>query len=417
MSRFGATVACVLAFGLAGWADEPTNEVLRLQAKIEAGKVSFKHIEGQGYLKSLLAELGVSETSQTLVFSKTSFQSEKITPRTPRALYFNDDAYVGYVPGGEVVELSTPDPELGTAFYTFDQKSDAPTGFLRHTDSCFRCHNSARTQNRPGHILRSVFPDRTGTPVFSAGSTSVEPGTPLSDRWGGWYVTGTHGKVQHRGNWVLGNTKNPDTEDRTPNQNLTDLKDRVPVKAYLTPHSDIVALLVLEHQADVHNRLSRAGLIANEALRHLEGLKKEKADKADHRWTSNNRRIELAAEDVVRGLLYTGEAKLEDEVKGTSGFAAQFAKRGPEDAEGRSLRQFDLKSRLFKYPCSYLIYSRAFDDLPAEVKTVVWKRLNEVLTGKDKGEAFAHLSAADRKAIREILAATKKGLPADWEKE
>jgi len=417
MSRFGAAAACILTFGLAGWADEPTNEVLRLQSKIDAGKVSFKHVEGQGYLKSLLAELGVSESSQTLVFSKTSFQSEKITPRTPRALYFNDDVYVGYVPGGEVVELSTPDPELGTAFYTFDQKADAPTGFLRHTDSCLRCHNSARTRNQPGHILRSVFPDRTGTPVFSAGSALVEPGTPLSDRWGGWYVTGTHGKVQHRGNWVLANTKSPDAEDRTPNQNLTDLKDRFPVKAYLTPHSDIVALLVLEHQADVHNRLSRATLTANEALRHLELMKEDKAETADLRRASHMRRIELAAEDVVRGLLYTGEVKLEDEVKGTSGFAEQFAKRGPEDGAGRSLRQFDLKSRLFKYPCSYLIYSRAFDDLPAEVKVMVWKRLNEVLTGRDKTEAFAHLSAADRKAIREIVTATKRGLPADWGKE
>jgi hypothetical protein len=254
-------------------------------------------------------------------------------------------------------------------------------------------------------------------PVFSAGSTLVQPGTPLSDRWGGWYVTGTHGKVQHRGNWVVANAKNPDAEDRSPNQNLTDLKDRFPVKNYLTPHSDIVALLVLEHQADVHNRLSRASLTASEALRHLEGLKEEKADTADHRWASHNRRIELAAEDVVRGLLYSGEAKLEGGVKGTSGFAEQFAERGPEDGDGRSLRQFDLKSRLFKYPCSYLVYSRAFDDLPAEVRAVVWKRLNEVLTGRDKGEAFAHLSAGDKKAIREILAATKKGLPADWGKE
>lgn len=417
MTRFSVAIACVLAFGLAGLADEPTNAVLRVQEKIEGGKVAFKHVEGQGYLKSMLAELDVSETSQVLVFSKTSFQSEKITPKTPRALYFNDDVYVGYVPGGEVVEVSTPDPELGTAFYTFDQKSDAPTGFLRHTDSCFRCHNSARSQNRPGHILRSVFTDRTGSQIFSAGSTNVEPGTPMSDRWGGWYVTGTHGKSQHRGNWVVTNTKNPESEDRTPNQNVIDLKDRFPVKAYLTPNSDIVALLVLEHQADVHNRLSRATLTANEALRHLELMKDDKAETADLRRASHKRRIELAAEDIVRGLLYTGETKFEDEVKGTSGYAEQFAKRGPADGEGRSLRQFDLKTRLFKYPCSYLIYSRGFDDLPTEVKAIVWKRLNEVLTGRDKSEAFAHLSAADRKAIREILTATKKGLPGDWGKE
>jgi hypothetical protein len=109
--------------------------------------------------------------------------------------------------------------------------------------------------------------------------------------------------------------------------------------------------------------------------------------------------------------------KLDGEVKGTSGFAEQFADRGPADAQGRSLRQFDLKTRLFKHPLSYLIYSKAFDDLPAEVRAIVWKRLNEVLTGKDTSEAFAHLSAADRKAVREILTATKKGLPADWGKD
>jgi hypothetical protein len=413
MIRFGAVAVSVLAYGLAGAADEPTNAVMRLQAKIDAGTVAFKHTAEQGHLKSLLAELGVSDTSQVLVFSKTSFQSEKISPRTPRALYFNDDVYVGYVPGGEVVELSAPDPELGTAFYTFDQKADGPLGFARHTDSCLRCHNSARTQQQPGHILRSVFPDRTGTPVVSAGSANVDPGTPVSDRWGGWYVTGTHGKVRHRGNWALAG-KNPDAEDRGPNQNLTDLTDRFPVKAYLTPHSDIVALLVLEHQTDLHNRLSRATLIANEALRHQEALKTEKVEKADHRWASTNRRIELAAEEVVRGLLLSGEAKLEDAVKGMSGFADQFAKRGPADGQGRSLRQFDLTTRLFKYPCSYLVYSRALDDLPAEVRVVIWKRLNEVLTGRDQTAAFAHLSAADRTAVREILAATKTGLPAGW---
>jgi hypothetical protein len=417
MTRFGVAVACVVACGLVGRADEPANAVMRLQARIEGGKVAFKHVEGQGHLKALLAELDVPESSQVLVFSKTSFQSEKITPRTPRAVYFNDDVYVGFVPGGEVVELSAPDPDLGTAFYTFDQKADAPPAFARHTDSCFRCHNSSRTQSRPGHILRSVFPDRTGTPIASAGGTLVGPGTPLADRWGGWYVTGTHGQVRHRGNWVVADTKNPDADDRTPNQNVTDLKDRIPVKAYLTPHSDIVALLVLEHQADVHNRLSRATLTANEALRHMETLRKEKVDQSDHRWASHTRGIELAAEDVVRGLLYSGEAKLEGEVKGTSGFAEQFAGRGPADGEGRSLRQFDLKTRLFKHPCSHLIYSKAFDDLPAGVRAVVWKRLNEVLTGRDKSEAFAHLSAADRKAVREILAATKKDLPADWGKE
>jgi hypothetical protein len=393
---------------------DPTNAVLALQAKIDRGGVTFRHTAEHGHLKSLLKELGVPESSQLLVFSKTSFQSEKITPRTPRALYFADDVYVGYVPGGEVVELSAPDPELGTAFYTFDQKVDGPHGFARHTDSCLRCHGGGRTNNSPGHVVRSVFPDPVGRPIFSAGSTNVDPSTPLTDRWGGWYVTGTHGAVKHRGNWLVTNDKDPDAEDRSANQNLTALTGRFPAKAYLTPHSDIVALMVFEHQTDLHNRLARAAVTVAEALRHQEQLNKELKEKPDHRWASVTRRIELAAEDVVRGLLFCGEAKLTDPVKGTSGFAVGFEKRGPADTKGRSLRQFDLNTRLFRYPCSYLIHTRAFDDLPAEVKVVIWKRLGEVLYGADRSDHFKHLTAADRIAVRDILIATKKDIPAGW---
>ena len=101
-------------------------------------------------------------------------------------------------------------------------------------------------------------------------------------------------------------------------------------------------------------------------------------------------------------------------ITSTPGFAKDFVRRGPRDAKGRSLRDFDLERRLFKYPCSYLIYSAAFDGMPADVREYVLRRLYEVLTGADRAPEFAHLSAADRKAILEILVATKPNLPDYW---
>ena len=92
----------------------------------------------------------------------------------------------------------------------------------------------------------------------------------------------------------------------------------------------------------------------------------------------------------------------------------EFAERGPFDKQGRSLRQFDLSTRLFKYPCSYLIYSKAFDGMPADVREYVLRRVYDVLTGEDQSPEFAHLSAADRTAIREILVETKPNLPDYW---
>jgi hypothetical protein len=113
-------------------------------------------------------------------------------------------------------------------------------------------------------------------------------------------------------------------------------------------------------------------------------------------------------------MLFVDETKLIDPIKGTSGFTEEFSKRGPADPQGRSLRQFDLKTRMFRYPLSYMIYSDAFDGMPDIVKERVYRRLYDILSGKDTNPKFANLSAADRKAIIQIVAATKKGLPDYW---
>ena len=394
------------------------NVVTALQKRINAGRVKLSFADDHGYLPSLLKELGVPQSAQVLVFSKTSFQRERITPKTPRALYFNDDVYVGFCLRGDVLEFSAVDARLGTAFYTLDQEpaSDGKPEFLRQRDSCLSCHAGGPTGGVPGHLVRSVFTERTGMPVLSAGSFRTDHSSPISERWGGWYVTGTHGKQAHMGNWLVENKKNPADEGNAGGQNVTELKSRFTVANYLTPHSDIVALLVLEHQVEAHNRIARALVGTRQAHHYEESLNKELGEPAGHRWDSAKRRIESLGEHLAKYLLFSGEAKLEGPVAGTSDFAKEFTARGPFDKQGRTLRAFDLKTRLFKYPCSYLVNSQGFQTLPREVKDRTLKRMHEVLTGKDTSAAFAHLSADDRKAVLEILRDTLPDLPGYWKK-
>ena len=395
-------------------ASTPDNVVSRLQKQLAAGKVKLTRDEKSGYLRSLLKELQVPVSSQMLVYSKTSLQRNRISPRTPRALYFSDDAYVGYCAGGEVLELSAVDPKLGTVFYTLEQDANEKPRLMRQTDRCTLCHSSSQTQGVVGHVVRSVFSDSSGYPILSAGTYRVDQTTAIEKRWGGWYVTGTHGKQTHLGNLIV-RTRNVDLPvDNEAGLNVTDLGERFQRSAYLTGHSDIVALLVMEHQTDTQNYLTRANFDTRQALHAEQALNKEMSLPTSHRWKSTDSRIRSVGDDLLRALLFSEEAPLTGKVRGTSTFAADFGKRGPRDARGRSLRDFDLGKRLFRYPCSYLIYSPSFDALPAPVRDYVLERLGKVLTGADEGKDFDHLSAADRKAIREILVATKPNLPTSW---
>jgi hypothetical protein len=196
--------------------------------------------------------------------------------------------------------------------------------------------------------------------------------------------------------------------------NVKDLSSRFDVSAYLTPHSDIVALMVLEHQAQAHNLLARASFLGRIAIHQEAALNRELGQPADHRWESTNSRIRDAGEPLVRYLLFCEEAQLTSRLEGASGFAEEFSARGARDPLGRSLRDLDLNRRLFKYPCSYLIYSPEFDALPRLVKDYVWRRIDEVLSGKETSPDFAHLTSTDRQSIREILLSTKRDVPDAW---
>jgi hypothetical protein len=392
------------------------NSISRLQQRLDAGQATFPYDEKFGYLRSLLRELHVPESSQMLVFSKTSFQRDRIAPRTPRALYFNDDTYVGFCQHGPVLEISTADPQLGAVFYSLEQEPAKQPRFVRQGDSCLICHGSSQNQGFPGHLLRSVYVEGNGLPLLASATYRIDQSSPFEHRWGGWYVTGTTGKQKHLGNLVVRDrSQQPERIDNTAGTNVTDLSGRVETTPYLTGHSDVVALMVLEHQTEMHNRITRANLLTRMALHEEAALNKELGQPAGTRWDSITRRIKNAGEPLVKYLLFSGEAPLTDAVQGTPGFAEDFARRGPRDSQRRSLRDFDLHHRLFTYPCSYLIYSAAFDGLPGPVKDFVWQRLWDVLSGKDTSADFAHLSPADRQAIREILLATRPNLPDYWQ--
>ncbi len=201
----------------------PDNCVSRLQKGLDAGTKGLAFESDYGYLTAVLKALDVPTESQMLVFSKTSLQRHRISPRTPRAIYFNDDVYIGYCQSGDVLEISAVDPQLGAVFYTLDQDKSEKPRFKRRGDSCLICHSSSRTEGVPGHVVRSLFVDAGGQPMFSAGSRAVDHTTPLKDRWGGWYVTGNHGSQTHVGNLVIQTRRVSEPIDNSQGQNVLDL--------------------------------------------------------------------------------------------------------------------------------------------------------------------------------------------------
>jgi len=390
---------------------EVSDAIGLLQDKLDAGEVELQWDDKLGWLPSLLELLEVPASSQLLVFSKTSLQFSKITPQRPRAIYFNDDVYLGTVQHGDLVELSAVDPQQGAVFYSIDQKRSEKPRIVRDRNRCLACHHNHRTQDVPGYLVRSVYPGADGHPIISLGSETSDHTTDFRKRYGGWYVTGQHGDLRHRGNKIA-EKESAESFNLNTGSNLGDLSSLISTRPYLTPHSDLVALMVLDHQTQMHNFITLASYEARRAS-HYDKIWNEVLERpADFRADVSKRKITSAGESLLQYLFFSGEFPLTSPVEGTSGFAEQFQSLGPRDSQGRSLRDFDLQTRLFKYPCSYLIYSESFDSLPSTIHEYVVRRLGEILSGEDTSAHFAHLTADDRQAIREILIETKPSLAA-----
>ncbi len=360
-------------------AAESGDPIVRLQQRIDSGEVELVYRPHTGYLASLLEAFDIPLSSQTLVFSKTSAQFRLIKPRSPRALYFNDDVYVGYVPGGPILEISAATADGAAVFYSLLQSPRAAPQFTPDIGQCLQCHDSARSDGVAGHMLRSVYPEPSGQPLFRAGTTDVRPSTPFSERYGGWYVSGKSGSMTHRGNLVVEDPDNLEAFEAGSASNVEDLSRYFDTRVYLTPHSDLVALMVLTHQVRVHNAIARAGEEARRAIEYRDDMTSRFGEASEEMLASVGRRIGGPAEKLVSELLSLDEAPLEGPVSGTSSFAEEFQALGPRDSQGRSLRDLDLETRLLRYKLSWLVYSEAFDGLPDETLDYVYRRLDELL--------------------------------------
>jgi hypothetical protein len=391
-----------------------TDAVARLNRRIQAGEGRLPFEERFGYLRSLLEALAIPPESQALVFSKNSLQTRHINPRNPRAVFFNDAVTLGFIPGAELIELAVQDAEQGVIFYTLDQQR-ADTPLIERRDFCLSCHNSASTLTVPGVLARSIVTLPTGATAPRFGNYVSDHRSPFDERWAGWYVTGTHGAMKHLGNTVLTNREDPDSMVSAETLNVGTLKGRIDTEAYLSPYSDIVALLVFEHQMRAMNLLTRLGWEARLAAVQRRAVPALSAT-AMPRPAQNARPVEgpavdAAARELVDYLLFVDEAPLKTTVLGSSGFAERFAAAGPRDRLGRSLRQFDLSQRIMRFPCSYMIYSDAFEALPAPARDAVYRRMWRILSGEEQEGRYDRLSAADRRAVLEILRDTKPNLP------
>jgi hypothetical protein len=405
--------------------DDLHDPVARLQHELDQGKANLTYEPEHGYLPSVLKLLNVPIDSQTLVFSKTSFQYPKISPEHPRALYFNDDVYIGSVHEGKAVEIVSFDPMQGAIFYLLDERKVDRPAFQRAELDCTQCHIAAGTRGIPGVLLRSVYPTATGTLVPGTRSFITDQDSPLGQRWGGWYVNGALTAEPNMGNAAVDDTQIDGGSDRAAaSTKLVALPRRFDASAYLLPDSDVVAHLVLAHQTQMHNLITLTNYKTREALySRTQQAKNPPATDATAAPDaalpeSLRQQFERPAEQLLRYLLFANEAPLpgvdRQRLIGSSAFAREFAARGIRDSKGRSLRDFDLSTRIFRYPCSYLIYSDAFEALPDPAKGYVYHRLFEILAGQDESRDFAKLSAEDRRAVLEILLATKPELPKEW---
>ena len=342
------------------------NPVARLRDRLVSGKTTIPS------LPALLKQLDIPVDSQALVFSKTSLQAPKIGPRNPRAIYFNDEVAVGWVPGGEGAEVAAADATQGVVFYKFE------AGTLTRREDCVHCHHGASTMGVPGMFVGSVFPNASGAAARD-GAIITDHRTPFADRWGGWYVTAARGEQRDRANAIAIDPAEPLTLAMEGRQNLRSLTREFDTSAYLAPTSDIVALMTFEHQTQMANLITRLGWDARLGLP-----------------------LDSDLQATVAYMIFQDEAALREPIEGVSTFTRTFPERGPRDRKGRGLRDFDLQTRLFRYPLSYMIYSPAFDALPPQVLEPLYRRLYDAL------KASGHTETID------ILRDTKPSLPAYW---
>jgi len=364
-----------------------TDPIAKLDAKLKSGELKLDYEPGRGYLKAVLKELNIDPASQVLVFSKTSIHNDFITRKTPRAMYHNDRVYVGWVLGGPFLEIMSVDPKRGSRFYTLENDKPGVTGFDTPKKDCNRCHGSVDREMGAQLFMNSSYVAESGYNKLGAPIFRVSPATKLENRWGGWYVTGTHGKIRHLGNEAATGTDDSYFLDKERGANHKNLKPYLDTNQYLAPGSDIVSLLEMEQQLDIQNTLNAAHVYMREAKSAAE--------------------VSEAVEPVVQALIGSDEIELTDAIAGSSEFSAKFEASAPTDRHGRSLSQLDLKTRILKYGISPMIYAESFESLPKPARLAIYRRLITILKNGATDGALAQLSPAMRAITNQILTETK----------
>ena len=359
--------------------DNPLSRLLAADKDFASGWPADPH---SGYLKPLLKALNVPVASQLLVFSRTALNPRLVSPQTPRAVYFNDSVAVGWVPQAASIEITAMDPIKGAVFYTLSQNAQAKPLAARET-RCLTCHAGGLTMQVPGLMLRSLMTDRRGKPL--EGFSDVSHRMPLRQRWGGWYVTGQAGRTNHLGNIIGREAIARQRTNPLAVSNQAGLPDDVATHWYPAVHSDLVAHLVLDHQVRGQNLMIRAGYEARLGRR---------SDVEDR---------------LFRYLLFLDEWHWSEPVSGTSGYQRWFSKQGPRSETGRSLRDFDLQTRLFRHRLSYLVYTPLFAGLPQPVLARLGRRWWEFLS--DPRPEVEGISRAERQQILDILRSSRAALP------
>lgn len=395
-------------------ASTPRDAFAVVQAKIASRELRFTGDEKQ-VIQALLTTLGVPSATQTVVFSRTSFQRDRIRPDHPRALYFSDSVYVGWLPGG-LIEIAAVDPVLGPVFYSVDlREPNASSPKISRDEDCMRCHGGTFVRDIPGLFARSIFPDGSGEPLLRFGTQLVEDETPFGQRWGGWFVTGFHGTATHRGN-AFAAEKGDQLAFAPAIARPDDLSAFFDTSAYLRPTSDVAALLVLEHQLSMQNALTRAGLTCRKMIAYQRGLqvafKEPLTDEPTYESVQSV--FASATQDVVDRLLFRGAAELPGGIDGHAGFRHSFAASAPRSQAGHALKDLKLNGRLFEQRCSYLIYSDSFRALPMPLKNRILDRLQTILQGREAGDRYAYLATDEKRTIYEILVETHPDAKARW---
>lgn len=373
----------------------PNDPFTRLKGRLESGEVPLDRSSELGFLRSLLRVLGIPESSQLLVFSTTSLQLGLISPSNPRALYFNEDTYVGWVPGGRI-EIVSIDPELGAIFYIFDIPRDSAPIRAERSGRCMNCHAGEDAGFVPGLVVKSVLPGPSGGSLDSFRLVPAGHAVPFETRFGGWHLTGANGFSNHWGN--LTGRLQEGTLVRIPNP----LGDRFRLDRYPVPTSDFVAHCVHEHQIGYFNRAIAAGYRVRTYLQTDGSLLKP----------AHQREVDANAEELVRYLLLADEAPFPSAAirnDTSSGYRRDFAQQHRVASGAASLKDLDLTTHLFRHHCSYLIHSAQFQSLPALLRDAVIERIRGALRETDPDSKMAPIDDEERRFLRTFLSHTVPG--------